>query len=225
MTDLVREIHILAAAAQWAGGLTRAIADEAWEGPGLGGWNLRALVGHTSRALLTVEQCLAMPAEAEQIESAEAYFESVTRSAVSRSAVSGSAVSGSAVSGNAADPAAILQRGIDAGAALGQDPAAEFARIVERVVRRVRAADDRLVTTIAGGMRLSQYLPTRTFELVVHGLDIARAVGVSDAPPEPALRRALVLATALAARAGHGSEVLLALTGRGAVGPGFSVVP
>ena len=30
-------------------------------------------------------------------------------------------------------------------------------------------------------MRLSDYLPTRTFELVVHGLDIARAAQL----PEP----------------------------------------
>ena len=35
--------------------------------------------------------------------------------------------------------------------------------------------DDPVISTIFGGMRLSDYLPTRTFELVVHGLDIARA--------------------------------------------------
>ena len=35
-----------------------------------------------------------------------------------------------------------------------------------------------LMTTIAGGMRLSNYLPTRTFELAVHTADLTTALGV-----------------------------------------------
>ena len=73
-------------------------------------------------------------------------------------------------------------------------------------------------------MRLRQYLPTRTFELVVHGLDIAR-------PPDcrPGLQRrpadeVLQLAAAAAVHGGRGPELLLALTGRTGLPAGFSVV-
>ena len=38
--------------------VARVPADE-WDRPGLGEWSVRALVGHTSRALLTVETYLA----------------------------------------------------------------------------------------------------------------------------------------------------------------------
>lgn len=42
----------------------------------------------------------------------------------------------------------------------------------------VAGDEDPLVTTALGGMRLRQYLPTRTFELVVHGVGIARPAGL-----------------------------------------------
>ena len=41
-------------AAEWFVGTT-ALVGNRWELPGLGAWDIRALVGHTSRALLTVE--------------------------------------------------------------------------------------------------------------------------------------------------------------------------
>ena len=37
---------------------TAALADGRWTEPGLGEWDVRSLVGHTSRALLTVETYL-----------------------------------------------------------------------------------------------------------------------------------------------------------------------
>ena len=77
---------------------------------------------------------------------------------------------------------------------------------------------------VAGGIRLSAYLPTRVFELVVHGLDICRAVGREDAPPLAAQRLALGLAGDLAAARGLGPELLLALTGRSALPHGFTVL-
>ena len=42
------------AAAGTVADLVDAIPDTAWDGPGLGEWDLRALVGHTSRSLVTV---------------------------------------------------------------------------------------------------------------------------------------------------------------------------
>lgn len=207
--SLQEEVEHFALAARWVAGLVRELpADaqsEVWSGPGLGDWDLRALVGHTSRALLTVEQYLERPAESEQAASAAEYYEQT----------------GGA---GAADAGAVLQRGIDAGAALGDDPAAAFAGIVERVIDRLASAEDGLILTIVGGMRLSSYLPTRTFELVVHGLDIATAADLPPTPPESALSRTLELATALAIRSGQGSRVLLALTGRRGLGDGFTVL-
>ncbi len=81
-----------------------------------------------------------------------------------------------------------------------------------------------MVPTFVGGMRTAAYLPTRTFELCVHGLDIAAATGVPLDLPAPALEEATALAAVSAARRGQGAEVLLALTGRRALPAGFSVV-
>jgi len=50
------------------------------------------------------------------------------------------------------------------------------------VRRKVGRADpEALITTIGGGMRVRTYLPTRTFELVVHSLDISAATGIDVA--------------------------------------------
>ena len=73
-------------------------------------------------------------------------------------------------------------------------------------------------------MHLEQYLVTRIFELVVHGLDIAAATGQPYEPPAPALAESLRLAVDVAVLRGQGVDLLLALTGRRALPEGFSVV-
>ena len=50
------------AAAGTVADLVDAIPDTGWDGPGLGVWDLRALVGHTSRSLVTVITYLGQPA-------------------------------------------------------------------------------------------------------------------------------------------------------------------
>lgn len=205
MSRLNAEIEAFEAAARWVGELVDAVPEAALAGPGLGEWDLRALIGHTSRALLTVEQYLAESAEFEDADSAEAYYARVAELP-------------------AAGPAAVLQRGIDAGAALGDDVGAGFAEVADRVMSFVSGQDDRLIATIVGGILLSSYLPTRTFELVVHGLDISHAAGLPIRPPAIAMRRTLDLATSLALRSGKGDQLLLALTGRGGLDQGFSVL-
>lgn len=192
-------------AARWAGSLVAGLGDPDWSAPGLGDWDLRALVGHTSRALLTVEQYLGRPAQREEIASPAEYFRR-TRDMPG------------------ADPADVHARGVAAGEALGADPAAAFSRIADRVIELVRGAGDPMITCIVGGVRLSDYLPTRTFELVVHGIDIARAAGIDPAPPLPALRSSAVLAAELAVDNDDGVRILEALTGRGALERGFTVL-
>lgn len=182
---------------------------ERYAGPGLGNWDLRALVGHTGRSFVTVSSYLATRAEAIAAEDAADYFAVVSRLA----------------HGTARD--AIHQRGIEAGVALGEDPIASLRQAREEagLALDLLEGDDPVVETAGGGMRVSDYLPTRTFELTVHCLDIARATGLDFTPPTEALADTLALASASALRQGLGTEVLLALTGRQPLPEGASVVP
>jgi hypothetical protein len=75
-------------------------------------------------------------------------------------------------------------------------------------------------------MRLENYLSTRTFELVVHSLDIAAAVPDIE-PPEfsdQVLGEVASVAATAAVLRGRGVELMLALTGRATLSRGFSIV-
>lgn len=193
------------ASAEWVSTVVAGIVAPDWAAPGLGTWDLRALVGHTSRALLTVEQYLDRPAQRAEITSPADYFR--------RAGIA-----------TGADPNQVHARGVAAGDALGDDPVAAFSRIADRVTGLVREAGNPVITCIVGGICLSDYLPTRTFELVVHGMDIATATGVHSGPPTRALERTVALAAELAVAAGDGPQLLAALTGRTTLSPGFSVL-
>jgi uncharacterized protein (TIGR03083 family) len=183
---------------------TASLVGDRWSQPGLGEWDVRALVGHTARSFLTVEEYLARPAPAVDLETTADYYRA-TRAI-------------------AAGPG-VAQRGRDAGERLGADPAAAVHEIAGRVLQLVDTCDGtELVTTIAGGMRLADYLPTRTFELVVHTSDLAVALGEPVDPPASAAARALGLVTELAVADGTAGALLLAATGRGGLPPGFSVL-
>lgn len=192
-----------------ARGLTRLVATvppSAWDGPGLGEWDLRSLVGHASRSVITVITYLGRPAPTEELPDAASYIVGIRGMLAS-------------------DTAAINERGRQAGLALGADPAAAIEELVEQAVGLTRAVEnDPVIETIAGGMRLSQYLPTRTFELVVHSQDIADAIRADYRPPAAALADSLYLAVEVALRLADGSTVLAALTGRRNLPPGYTVV-
>lgn len=193
-------------AARWFAALVERIPHAAWDQPGLGEWDLRALVGHTSRSLITVNTYLDRPAEQVTVTTPWDYYQ-VTRTLA------------------AASPDAVVERGCQAGAALGDQPAEAIAALVARVLPRVPAEHDPVIETIVGGMRLSAYLPTRTFELVVHGFDIASATNLTPPPLDAdTLAAAVDLAGRLAIAAGSGDTVLRALTGRTALPAGFTVV-
>jgi uncharacterized protein (TIGR03083 family) len=174
--------------------------------PGLGEWDVRALVGHTSRSLVTVDTYLDQPADEVAVESAAEYYAAIAAS----------------LTGN--DPA-VAERGRQAGAALGEDPAAFVGDLAARVAEKLQRYDDSYVlTTIAGGMRFGDYLRTRTFELVVHTLDLATATGVEPGLADEALVDATTLAAEVAVLTGRGQDLVLALTGRAPLPPGFSIV-
>jgi len=188
--------------------LVTRIDDDRWDAPGLGVWDVRALVGHTSRAMVTVLTYVERPAASEQITSPEDYYALM-----------------SSATGEGVDQSAVAERGRQAGTALGDAPATAFRDLVDRVVARLADADpDALIETIAGGMRLDAYLPTRTVELVVHGSDIARATGLDVAFPTTALTDSAAVLARTGVVLGHGPALLDALTGRAPLPPGFTVV-
>jgi uncharacterized protein (TIGR03083 family) len=181
---------------------------ERYTGPGLGAWDLRSLIGHTGRSLVTVATYLTRPAESVAAQSSGEYFAIVAGVA-------------------AADDGAIHRRGVDAGLALADDPLGSLRDSLAAAQRALDLLDgrDAVVETAAGGMRVSDYLPTRTFELVVHSLDIARALDAAFEPPPAALAEAVHVATDAVLAQGRGVDVLLALTGRTPLPPDSSVVP
>lgn len=189
--------------------LAEQVPYERYAGQGLGSWDLRALVGHTNRSLVTVATYLSTRADSVAAASPAAYYVAVAQIAA------------------AEGDDAIARRGIEAGAALGEDPptALRASYAAAAAALDALAGTDPVVQTLGGGMRVSDYLPTRTFELVVHCLDIARATGIAFSPPRTALAESLGVAAASAVELGLGPDVLLALTGRQPLPVGCSVVP
>jgi hypothetical protein len=106
--------------------------------------------------------------------------------------------------------------------ALGADPIAAIRSIAPRVLAQVKtAADEALVSTPVGGMRLIDYLPSRVFELAVHTLDLATALPVTVTLPETVAAVTLHLLADLALQPDKAAALLLAATGRRALPAGF----
>ena len=179
---------------------------EAWPQPALGEWTVRDLVGHANRALVTVETYLDKPAEAAEIMRPVEYY---IRAAVSLG-----------------DPAMVAARGREAGEALGANPSAAVRATAQRVLARVaREADDALLTTPVGGIRLIDYLPSRVLELTVHTADIAAALKLEREAPPSAASVSLHLMADLAVARGCAAPLLRSLTGRHPLPSAFNVLP
>jgi uncharacterized protein (TIGR03083 family) len=184
---------------------TAARVEDQWDSPGLGEWTIRDLVGHTSRSFITVEFYLDDEVGDVELRTPAEYFQRVMASV--------------------GDPAAVAQRGRDAGAVLGSSPAQAVAEIASRVLQLVqRSAPDAQLQTPAGRMRLADYLPTRTFELTVHTCDLAVALGIHLTPPHSSTVASMVLAGDLVVARGDGAGVLLALTGRRPLPDGYTAL-
>jgi uncharacterized protein (TIGR03083 family) len=180
------------------------LVGDRWADPGLGEWDVRALVGHASRSYSTIETYLEQPATAVEVVDAVAYYQAIRKFY---------------------DTPGVAERGREAGRALGENPVAAVHEIAERVVALVRAKDgSELLTSLGGGMRLVDYLPTRTFELVVHTADLCRALGIQADVPPVAARQALTVIMDLAMRDGRAGELLLVATGRPVPSSGFSIL-
>jgi uncharacterized protein (TIGR03083 family) len=171
----------------------RAVPDSGWDAPGLGDWTVRELVGHANRGHTTVVDYLLHPQQPQPPDSP--YF----------------------------SDEAIAARGRDAVRALGTDPAGAVAAASTAVLELIeQSRADATIGSPAGTMTLAQFLPSRTAELTIHALDIARAIGADLSAPPAALRESLVF-VAQRATGKSGQDVLLALSGRSPLPAGYSV--
>ncbi|KIF68791.1 hypothetical protein HY68_09445 [Streptomyces sp. AcH 505] len=140
---------------------------------GLGGWTVRELAAHLTMAVEAVSRAVEQPEPAGPVVALLDWpF---------------------ATAGLADDIAEDTEA-----IATSAEPAELFARAAERIAALLpSAADDRLVTTRAGAMRLGDFLVTRTVELVVHTDDLNRATGLAV----PYDRQALAACTRMLADA------------------------
>jgi uncharacterized protein (TIGR03083 family) len=167
-----------------------------WEEPALGSWNVRSLVGHTSRAITVVETyLLADPAAEMTAPDAETYYaEAFTKYT---------------------DNDAVAARGVEAGKTLTEDSGTLFEAALGRALELIASnAPDRLVAIGPIGIPLSEYLRTRVFELVVHSMDIAKATDLDHGIPTHVVANTADLAARVAVRKGNGEDILFAMTGR-----------
>src|SRR6476620_8650692 len=98
-----------------------ALVGDRWDEPGLGEWDVRALVGHTSRSFVTVESYLAQPADVVEVGSTADYYRATREMA--------------------AAGAGVAERGREAGRALGEDPLSSLSVLATRVVELVETLD------------------------------------------------------------------------------------
>jgi uncharacterized protein (TIGR03083 family) len=176
--------------------------------PGLGEWTVRDLLGHTvSSALRQVPAVLAGRAPMLVVPSPEGYFAAAHRAPKELVA---------------AARAASTEDARSTGRGLTADALSAF--VGQATAALAEVSDDDLVPTPVGGMRVRDWLPTRTFELVVHGLDVASAAGVEVMFDLGAQAEAAALAARVAVAIGEGPAVLRGLTGRAALPAGFSMI-
>ena len=181
------------------------VRQDQWDDPALGVWNVRDLVGHTSRALLTAQEYADRPAEKRDIGSSAEYYH--------------------AALGVEGIDDQVAERGKLAGDRLGADPLGFVKNAIDRVRPVVDRMDGEALIDFNGkGIRYADYLPTRVLELTVHTLDLAHAIGVETDPPTEALSVTLHLLADLAVDSGHGGALALAATGRGRLPDRFSVL-
>lgn len=194
-------------------GLADVVDDSQWSSPALGGWSVREVFVHASRAGSTIT-AYSVP----EPPSPEPTQRSLTSGAEYYLAVLGEDGIHEAVAERSRTQASELD-----------EPIPEYLRRVfadaEQTLQRTPAAQ--VLGTLAGGITLEDYLPTRIVELVVHGIDIAGALGVEpEVPPEPMRVTLETLAELAVRRPDVFDPVVLvrAMTGRGTLPEGANLL-
>lgn len=173
-----------------------ALTPEQWAAPsGLGDWTVRELYAHVVRGVATTAQLVPVEAEPD-LPDAAAYFLALR-----------------ALGGKGAEQVATAAR--DWSDARDLDTlVADFGEPAAATLAAARATGTGAVKTIAGAMRLSDYVLTRVLEATVHLLDLVAAVPGAAEVPEPALRRTVDVLADLTPPA----EFIALATGRASTG-------
>ena len=176
-----------------------------FDAPALGEWCVRDLVGHTYRSFTTVLSYSAVPSNKVDFERPVDYFLRLLSSDVNHGH--------------------IAERGRAAGLEIIEDPkmmVRGFAMYVKNKLEEL--SDDHIMGTLTGGMRLIDYLPTRTFELIIHTMDLIKALGVESSPPRRGMETTLQMIGQLAVNRGYAQDLILSSTGRDGLARGFTVL-
>lgn len=181
-------------------GLAELVEDSQWSSPAGGEWTVLELFVHASRAGSTITAYAGEPAERSLSSGAEYYLVVLQGEGIHE---------------------AVVERARTQASEL-DEPIPEYLRRVfaeaEQTLQRTPAGQ--VLGTLAGGITLEDYLPTRIVELVVHGIDLADALGVEPVVPPAAMRVTLeTLAELAVCRTGalDPVDVVKAMTGRGSV--------
>ena len=168
-----------------------------------GGWTLGELIAHTLRAYSCIEMYLNGPTD-----------RSVSRPIVDAVEYYQGALSDPEVHEG-------IVRRARAAAAEVTDPIGAAEVLAARIGALVGStADDEPVHSPGGQMVLSEYLVTRVVELALHTTDIQRALGQAQEIHPTVAQLILPVLAAL----GPSTQIILALTGRGALPDGFNVL-
>lgn len=155
-----------------------AVPDDAWARPGLGDWTIAELGAHLLRAATRVDEYLDLPVDegAPQVDRV-AYWR----------------YDADAEAPAIAERARAQAAGVDA-----RDLPRLFGAGWRRSSMRARTLPpDRLLATVQGVMRLDEYLATRVVEVVVHHLDLRRALELPPAATPDASRMTMEVLEAL----------------------------
>jgi uncharacterized protein (TIGR03083 family) len=188
-------------------GLAELVADPQWSSPAVGQWTVRELFVHAARAGSTIIAYAGEPSERSLFSAAEYYVAVLEREGIHE---------------------AVVERARVQAAEL-DEPIPEYLRRIfaeaEQTLQRTPAGQ--VMGTLAGGITLEDYLPTRIVELVVHGIDLADALGVEPDVPAAAMRVTLeTLAELAVCRPGtlDPVDVVKAMTGRGTLPEGTNLL-
>ena len=200
--DKIREAYL--ESAEFFAKLVDGVDIDGWEGHALGQWTIRDLAGHTYRSISTVVGYSEKPAPQVDVESATQWIVSVRQNV---------------------DPDRVAEMGRSAGLEIMDNPTMMVRGFLSMAKDRVNDLDeDFILATPQGGMRLIDYLQLRTMELVIHGRDLADALGVEAEPPASGVQVALQVLTGVAVAEGRGPALANALTGRSSLPPNYNLL-
>ena len=200
--DKIREAYL--ESAEFFAKLVDGVDIDAWEEHALGQWTLRDLAGHTYRSINTVVGYSEKPAPQVDVESTTQWILNVRQNM---------------------DPDRVAEMGRSAGLEIMDNPQMMVRGFLNMARERVNELDeDFILATPQGGMRLIDYLQLRTMELVIHGGDFARALGVEATPPAMGMQVALQVLVGVAVAEGRGPDLADALTGRTVLPAGYNLL-